>query len=84
MQQTYNVTLLKFIAKEWEGKKYHKCRVITEDSEVLDLNVQAKLIEDKPQLLTLKDSEGIAHVTIVSGQRNTATFVLTDFLPLKK
>jgi len=84
MQQTYNVTLLKFIQREWEGRKYYSCRVLTEDFEVLDLNVKSSLVEDKPNIVTLKEVPGIAHITLVSGQKNKPTFILTDFIPMKK
>jgi len=81
MQHTYTVQLLKFIQREWEGRKYYKCRVVTEDAEVLDLNVQATLVTSKPEILKLTGVVGLAHVSIVSGQKNSATMILTDFIP---
>lgn len=84
MQQTWQATILKVIPRKWEGREYYKCRVLTDDSEVLDLSVQTSLVENDPKVKTYNNVHGLLHVTVVGGEKNLPKFVLTGFIPDKK
>jgi len=68
---------VKVFEREWEGSKFFKARVLSEEGDVYDLAVGNSLIKQVPDLLNHQNEQVRAQVTVIAAKYNNPAFVLS-------